>query len=159
MPTRYSLIQTEVYIHFACSKAYQFTDPEKGHSSSRPHRLFPYVPFTIIPIFFLIFQITALQIVSPPNYVFPFCTIQVVRFEVFTAVRMMMILFICALAPCRLVGRWQCFGETYCLHIVFSPEDEWQYVSPNRWHLSTSLHGAKTQKNNIIAIQVVYTRS
>jgi hypothetical protein len=27
------------------------------------------------------------------------------------------ILFLRVLAPCRLVGRWQHFGETYCLHL------------------------------------------
>jgi hypothetical protein len=37
----------------------------------------------------------------------------VLRFEVFMAVRMMM--FFWVLAPCRLVGRCQHFGETYCL--------------------------------------------
>jgi hypothetical protein len=38
------------------------------------------------------------------------------KFEVFTAVRMMM-LFFWVLEPCGLVGRGQRFGETYCLHI------------------------------------------
>jgi hypothetical protein len=46
-----------------------------------------------------------------------------VRFEVFTAVTIMMMLF-WVLAPCGLVGRRQLFGETYCLHLQdFSPED------------------------------------
>jgi hypothetical protein len=36
-----------------------------------------------------------------------------VRFEVSTAVRMMMTFF-WVLAPCRLVGIWQRFGETHC---------------------------------------------
>jgi hypothetical protein len=36
------------------------------------------------------------------------------RSEVVTAVRMMMMFWV--LAPCRLVGRSQRFGETYCLH-------------------------------------------
>jgi hypothetical protein len=36
------------------------------------------------------------------------------RFEVFTAVRMMMFW---VLAPCRLVGRYQRFGETHCPHL------------------------------------------
>jgi hypothetical protein len=52
----------------------------------------------------------------------------VVIFEVLTAVRMMM-LFLCVLAPCRL-------------------------VSPKRCHLPTSLHGAKTQKNSIMIFVV-----
>jgi hypothetical protein len=34
-----------------------------------------------------------------------------VRFEVFTAVKVLMFFWI--LAPCRLVGRYQHFGETY----------------------------------------------
>jgi hypothetical protein len=38
-----------------------------------------------------------------------------VRFEIFTAVRMMM--FFWVLVPCRLVGTCQRFGETYCLHL------------------------------------------
>jgi hypothetical protein len=38
-----------------------------------------------------------------------------VAFEVFTAVRMMMFFF-WVLAPCKLVGRCQRFGETYSLH-------------------------------------------
>jgi hypothetical protein len=39
-----------------------------------------------------------------------------VRFDVLTAVRMTMS-FSWVLTPCRLVGRYQRFGETYCLHI------------------------------------------
>jgi hypothetical protein len=35
-----------------------------------------------------------------------------VRAEVLTAVRMMELFFFSAVAPCRLVGRYQCFGET-----------------------------------------------
>jgi hypothetical protein len=38
-----------------------------------------------------------------------------VRFDVFTAVRMMM--FFWVLAPYRIVGRCQRFGETYYLHL------------------------------------------
>jgi hypothetical protein len=48
-------------------------------------------------------------------------------FEVFTAVKMIMFFWV-LLQP----WRWG------------------QYVSPKRWHLPTSLHGAKTQRNNII---------
>jgi hypothetical protein len=41
-----------------------------------------------------------------------------VRFEVFMAVRMMvMMMFFWVLAPFRLVGRGQHFGETYYLHL------------------------------------------
>jgi hypothetical protein len=78
------------------------------------------------------------------------------------------LLFFWVLAPCRLVRRCQCFGETYCpssglkwrcwkwrdLYRVKEREfwgseairdEEWwrQYVSPKRRHLPTSLHGAK----------------
>jgi hypothetical protein len=38
-----------------------------------------------------------------------------VRFEVSMAVRMMM--FFWVLVPCKLVGRCQCYRETYCLHL------------------------------------------
>jgi hypothetical protein len=47
--------------------------------------------------------------------------------------------------PCRLVSRYQRFGETYCLHL--KPWRWRQYVSPKCWHLRTSLHGAKIEKN------------
>jgi hypothetical protein len=63
-----------------------------------------------------------------------------VRFEVFTAVKV--ILFFWVLAQCRLIGRCQ-----RCLHL-----QGWRwrvYVSPKRRHLPTSLHGARTQRNNI----------
>jgi hypothetical protein len=51
-----------------------------------------------------------------PFYIllFHLTTLCYVRFEVFTAVRMIMTLF-WVLASCRLVGRCQRFGETYCL--------------------------------------------
>jgi hypothetical protein len=52
-----------------------------------------------------------------------------VRYEVFTAVRRMMMMLFWVLAPCRLVGRCQRFGETYCFHLQ-------------------SWRGAKTQKNS-----------
>jgi hypothetical protein len=42
--------------------------------------------------------------------------LHIVRFEVFTAVRMMMFFF-WVLAPCRLDGWCQRFRETYCLHL------------------------------------------
>jgi hypothetical protein len=55
-----------------------------------------------------------------------------VRHEVFTAVRMM---FFWVLAPCRLAGRCQRFGETLHLQLW-----RWrQFVSPKRWHLPASL--------------------
>jgi hypothetical protein len=42
------------------------------------------------------------------------CTCRIIRFEVFMVVRMKM-LFFWVLEPCQLVGRCQCFGETFCL--------------------------------------------
>jgi hypothetical protein len=41
---------------------------------------------------------------------------QYMRFEVSTAVRRMMMFFWVS-APCRFVGRFQRFEETYCLHL------------------------------------------
>jgi hypothetical protein len=55
----------------------------------------------------------------------------------------LLVLFLWDLAPCRLVGRCQRFGETYCLHL-----QGW------RW----SLHGAKTQENIVIIIYVEVLR-
>jgi hypothetical protein len=46
------------------------------------------------------------------------------------------------------IFRVESFGETYCLHL--QPWRWRQYVSPERWHLPTSLHGVRTQKNSII---------
>jgi hypothetical protein len=76
----------------------------------------------------------------------------ILRSEVFTAARMMMIM-IWVLTLCRLVGRCQRFGETYCLHLQdhLLPWRWRQYVSPKSCHLPTSLHSAKTQKNDIIS--------
>jgi hypothetical protein len=47
---------------------------------------------------------------------------------------------------CGLIGRYQCFRETYCLH--FQPRTWRQYVSQKCWYLPMSLHGITTQKNN-----------
>jgi hypothetical protein len=69
-----------------------------------------------------------------------------VRFEIFTAVRMMM-KFFWVLAPCRLNGTCQRFGETYCLHL--QGWIWWQYVSPKRWNQPTSQHGV-TNQNKIV---------
>jgi hypothetical protein len=55
----------------------------------------------------------------------------------------LMMIFFWILAPCRLI-----------FHI--QPWIRKQYVSPKRWHLLTSLHGAKTQ-NNIIILTAVIT--
>jgi hypothetical protein len=38
------------------------------------------------------------------------------RFEVFTAMKMPMLIF-WVVTPCELVGRYQRFGGTYCLHL------------------------------------------
>jgi hypothetical protein len=43
------------------------------------------------------------------------------RFEVLSAVRMMMIFWV--VMPQRPVGRYQCFGETYCLYLQAEVED------------------------------------
>jgi hypothetical protein len=44
-----------------------------------------------------------------------------VRFEGFTALRMMT--FFWVLAPCRLVSWCQCFAQTYCLHLRAEDEE------------------------------------
>jgi hypothetical protein len=54
-----------------------------------------------------------------------------------------MMFFFWVLAPCRLVGR--CQRSEKLQHRIWR-----QFVSPTRWHVSTSLHGAKLQKNHII---------
>jgi hypothetical protein len=67
-----------------------------------------------------------------------------VRYEVLTAVRIML-LFFWVVTPCRLVGRYQRLGETYCFHFqssTFSPEDGDT--------TATYLHGVTIQNNNII---------
>jgi hypothetical protein len=46
--------------------------------------------------------------------------IKFVRFDVFTAVIMMMMIFFWVMAPCRLVSRCQRFREIYGLHPVLS---------------------------------------
>jgi hypothetical protein len=61
-----------------------------------------------------------------------------VRSEVFTAVRMMMMttimmmfMFLWVLAPCRLIGRGQRFGEKHCLHFQNRSSDTgmwWDYI-------------------------------
>jgi hypothetical protein len=53
-----------------------------------------------------------------------------VRFEVLMTVKMSMFSFQ-VMAPCGLIGRYQRFGKTYCLHLQhFSPASWRQYVSP-----------------------------
>jgi hypothetical protein len=66
----------------------------------------------------------------------------------------LMMMFVWVLAPCRLVGRCQRFGEAYCLHLQETkPERCRQHVSPKRWHLSTRFHGPRTQ--NIVILTAV----
>jgi hypothetical protein len=63
-----------------------------------------------------------------------------------------MMMFFWVLVLCKLTGRCQCFGETYCHHL-----HGWrwrQYVSLKLWHLLTSPHDTKTQKNIIILTAV-----
>jgi hypothetical protein len=65
--------------------------------------------------------------------------------------------FFWAVTPCRLVGKYQRFGETYVSIFRAELTSEMteatsslkmaEVLSPERWHLSTSLHGAKTQNN------------
>jgi hypothetical protein len=52
-----------------------------------------------------------------------------------------MIMFFWVVMPCRLVGRYQRLGETYCLRL--------QIISLKRWYLPTSPHDVTTQNNNI----------
>jgi hypothetical protein len=52
-----------------------------------------------------------------------------VRFEVFTTVGMMMLIF-WVFAPCRLVGRCQCLGGTHCLHLQGKTVLEWELGYP-----------------------------
>jgi hypothetical protein len=70
-----------------------------------------------------------------------------------------LMLFFWVLAPRRLIGRCQRFGETYCFHLQgWRWRQPWrlrQYISPKRWHLPTSLRGAKTQKNSVIILTAV----
>jgi hypothetical protein len=67
--------------------------------------------------------------------------------EILTAARIMM--FFWVVTPCilRLIGRYQSFGETYCLHF----QSWWRqqaHVSPR--NVSTSTQGAITHNNNIV---------
>jgi hypothetical protein len=84
-----------------------------------------------------------------------------VRFEVFTAVRM--ITYFSVLAPCRPVDANVSEKHTIsifraqCLHL--EPRRWRQYVSPKRRHLPTSLHGAKTQKYIIIIFHHYWSTS
>jgi hypothetical protein len=63
----------------------------------------------------------------------------------------LMMLFFWVLAPCRLVGGRQSFGETYCLHL--QPWKCRQYVSPKRWHVPMSLQGTKTPNIILTAVK------
>lgn len=59
---------------------------------------------------------------------------------------------------CRLVGRYQCLGETYCLYLQGCRRR--QYDSPKHLYLSMSLHSMKTQNINInIHIAVIHHQS
>jgi uncharacterized protein YqhQ len=70
-----------------------------------------------------------------------------VRFEVFMVVRMMM-MFFWVLALCRLVSRFQHFGETYCQTVCFSEtlestdESTWRQnpEEHHHHHLFTRFH-------------------
>jgi hypothetical protein len=64
----------------------------------------------------------------------------------------LMMLLLWVVTPCRLVGRCQRFGETYCLHLQGC---RWrQYVFPKRWCNTylTSLQGVTTQEDDVVII-------
>jgi hypothetical protein len=49
-------------------------------------------------------------------------------FEVLTVVKMSMLVFWVVL-PRRLVGTYECFGGTYCLHLQGYPEEQHRQVN------------------------------
>jgi hypothetical protein len=55
------------------------------------------------------------------------------RFDVLTAVRMSMLL-LWVVTPCELVGRYQRFGETYCLHLQGR---KWKQYYPPKLQIHT----------------------
>jgi hypothetical protein len=63
-----------------------------------------------------------------------------VRFEVLMVVKMLMMMF-WVVTPYGLVGRSQCFGETWI-----------QYVPPKHWYLPMSPNDITTQKINVVNI-------
>jgi hypothetical protein len=70
------------------------------------------------------------------------------RFAVPTARRMLMVV-VWVVMLYVLVGGYQHFGETYCLHL--QPLSWKQYVPPKRWYLPTSPHDITIQKTTIDA--------
>jgi hypothetical protein len=61
-------------------------------------------------------------------------------------------MLISVVTPCRLVGRYKCFGETYCFHLqgwILQLQRWRQYVSPKRWYLRTRTHSVTSRKSNI----------
>jgi hypothetical protein len=68
---------------------------------------------------------------------------KIVRFEVLTAGKMSVLLFWVVLLPYGFVGRYQCFGGTYFLHLRVSVHFSNTLVSTHK------PHGSNTdQKNN-----------
>jgi hypothetical protein len=68
----------------------------------------------------------------------------------FAVVKMSM-LFFWVVTPRGLVGRYQCFGETQCLHLQCSAlmMETVCFSETSVVCLPTSLHGVTTQKDNI----------
>jgi hypothetical protein len=56
------------------------------------------------------------------------------------------VLVLWVVTPCGLIGRYQCFGGTYCLHL--HPWRWRHYVCLKCWCLPTSPQGITTQKTN-----------
>jgi hypothetical protein len=73
-------------------------------------------------------------------------TCSIVRFMVFTAVKIWIVIFIVTI-PCSLVGGCQCFGGTYCLYIqVYSDDGRDKFLQNNgntRIHCVNCLHITK----------------
>jgi hypothetical protein len=57
------------------------------------------------------------------------------------------------LTRCRLMDKYQHFGETHCLRLQ---DRRWrQNVCPKRWHLATDPHDVKTQNNIVFVLPVL----
>jgi hypothetical protein len=78
------------------------------------------------------------------------------RFEVLTAVKMLMLVF-WIVTPCGLVGRYQRFGGTYCLHLqVFSPKAVCSSQTLVSTYKSTQHFNLKTKINRHISYVYVH---
>jgi hypothetical protein len=70
-------------------------------------------------------------------------------FEVFTAVKIHIVIF-WVMTPCTLVGRYQSFGGTYCLHLQCGRRR--QCIPPKRWYPPTRLLGSTTKKKHNMVV-------